>query len=251
MFYTQVFVIFFLCASLFGGTINIAIATNVSYALEDLKQEFIKLHPHTKIKIILGSSGKLTAQISHGAAYDLFMSADMKYPNTLYKNALASTKPIVYAEGSLSLLSSKEKDYTKPLALLQANKIRKIAVANPKTSPYGSATLQALKNIGIYNLVKDKLIFGETISQTVAYTVNATDIGIVATSSLYSSKMRAYKKNVHWIPLHTKFYSPIKQGIVILKRGKNNTEVEAFYDFILSDKAKEILQNFGYKVSGL
>lgn len=251
MFYTCVFTIFLLCAPLFGGTIHIAVATNVSYAIQDLKQEFTKLHPSTKIKIILGSSGKLTAQISNGAPYDLFMSADMKYPSRLYENGFASTQAIVYAEGSLALLSSKQKDYTKLLALLKASEIRKIAVANPKTSPYGSATLEALKNAGIYNEVKDKLIFGETISQTVSYTVNATDIGIVATSSLYSSNMRAYKKSIHWMRLDPQLYSPIKQGIVVLKRGEKNKEVEAFYNFVLSDKAKKILENFGYTVSDL
>lgn len=251
MLYTCIFTIFFLCTSLFGGTINIAVATNVSYVIEDLKQEFIKLHPKTTVQIILGSSGKLTAQIIHGAPYHLFMSADMKYPNTLYENALASNEPIVYAKGSLVLLSSKERNYTKSLEILQTDKIRKIAVANPKTSPYGNATFQALKNAGIYKLIKEKLIFGETISQTVSYTVNATDIGIVATSSLYSSRMHVYKKNIHWIPLSPQLYSPIRQGIVILKRGEKNKEVEAFYNFILSDKAKKILQNFGYTVSGL
>ena len=90
----------------FAGAINIAVAANVSYAINDLKKEFNKIYPNTKVNVTLGSSGKLTAQIKHGAPYQLFMSANMKYPNTLYNDKIAITKPIVYAQGSLAILSS-------------------------------------------------------------------------------------------------------------------------------------------------
>ena len=72
-----------------AGTINVAVAANVSYAIEDLTKEFNKTHPDIKIRVTLGSSGKLTAQIKHGAPYNLFMSANMKYPQALYKEKIA------------------------------------------------------------------------------------------------------------------------------------------------------------------
>ena len=106
-----------------AGTINIAVAANVSYAIEDLKKEFKKEFPDTKINVILGSSGKLTAQITNGAPYMLFMSANMKYPAALYKNKIAITKPIVYAEGTLVMLSLKKQDFSKGLNLLLDEKI--------------------------------------------------------------------------------------------------------------------------------
>lgn len=238
----------FLAGSLFSQTIKIAVAANVSYAMQDLKEEFSRLYPDIKVKVILGSSGKLTAQISHGAPYQLFLSANMKYPEALYKKGLAVHQPVVYAQGSLSFLSAKPRIFSHYKTLLQDNKIRKIALANPKTAPYGTASIEALKNIGVYELIKHKFVYGESISQTVSYTVSATDIGIIATSSLYSKRMKKFIKDVHWSEIGTSLYTPIKQGIVLLKLGKGNTAAETFYNFMLSDKAKSILGKFGYIV---
>ena len=231
-----------------AGTIKIAVAANVSYAINDLKKEFNKLHPNTKVRVTLGSSGKLTAQISHGAPYDLFMSANMKYPNTLYKNNIAITKPIIYAKGSLAYLSNKPKEFSKGIKLLEDKSIRKIAIANPKTAPYGIASVEALKNAKIYKNIKAKLIYGESISQTVSYTVTATDIGLIAKSSLFSPRMSQFKENINWKEVDSSLYTPIDQGLVILKQGKENKEVKAFYDFVLSDKAKEIFKTYGYQL---
>ena len=231
-----------------AGTIKIAIAANVSYAIDDLKKEFNKLYPDTKVKVTLGSSGKLTAQIKNGAPYQLFMSANMKYPNALYKDKTAVIKPIIYAQGRIALLSNKAQDFTKGIKLLKDKKISKIAIANPKTAPYGIAAVEAMKNAGVYNDVKQKFVYAESISQTVSYTVTATDIGVIAKSSLYSPKMAEFKKGINWGEVDPKLYTPINQGVVILKEGKNNAEVEAFYNFILSEKAKKIFEDFGYTV---
>ncbi len=244
----SIYVITLIGLSLNASTINIAVAANVSYAINDLKKEFNKKYPDTKVRITLGSSGKLTAQITHGAPYEIFMSANMKYPNALYKNELAITKPKIYAQGSLAYLSNKKQDFSKGIKLLEDKKYRKIAIANPKTAPYGIATVEALKNAKIYTSIKSKLIYGESISQTVSYAVRATDIGIIAKSSLYSDKMKQFKKDINWKEVNTKLYTPINQGIVILKNAKDKKEVKAFYDFIFSDKAKEIFKTYGYLI---
>lgn len=232
--------------NLVAGTINIAVAANVSYAMDRLKQEFHTLYPDTQVQVTLGGSGKLTAQIKNGAPYQLFMSADLKYPETLYRESIAITKPKIYAKGGLALLSTKKQDFTKGIKLVEDDSIAKIAVANPKTAPYGKAAIEAMTNGGVYEKIKEKFVFGESISQTLSYTVTATDIGFIAKSSLYSPKMAHYKKGTNWTIIDPKLYSPIDQGIVILKNGKNSSEVKAFYDFILSQKAKNILIDFGY-----
>lgn len=224
-------------------TISVAVAANVSYAIEDLKKEFNKTHPETKVRVTLGSSGKLTAQIKHGAPYDLFMSANMKYPEALYKEKIAIAKPKVYALGSLAILSNKKRDLGDGIYILKSKEIEKIAIANPKTAPYGIAAMQAITNAKIKNEVKSKFIYGESISQTVSYTVTAADIGIIAKSSLYSKNMSKYKESINWIAVDSKLYTPIKQGIVMLKEDK---EVKAFYDFILSEDAKKIFIKYGY-----
>jgi len=228
--------------------LTLALAANVSYAIEDIQKAFKQKHPDIKLRIILGSSGKLTAQIQNGAPYDIFMAANMKYPQSLYDSAKAVTQPIVYAQGALAMLSSKEQDFTQGLSLLLDSKIDKIAIANPKTAPYGKASVDAFKSVKIYESIKSKLIYAESISQTVSYTITAADIGLIAASSLYSNKMKKYQKNRHWIAVDTALYEPIKQGIVILKRAKENKEAKAFYDFILSDEAKVILKRYGYIV---
>ena len=226
--------------------INIAVAANVSYAIDELKSEFAKTNPDTKVQVTLGSSGKLTAQIKNAAPYGLFMSADMKYPQALYDEKIAITKPIVYAQGALAYLSVKKQDFSKGMTLLEEDKIIKIAIANPKTAPYGKAAVEALKNANIYNAVKSKFVYGESISQTISYAVMAADIGLVAKSSLYSPKLHRYVESVNWSPVDFSLYTPIQQGIVLLKYSEGNKAYRAFYDFVLSDKAKAIFKKYGY-----
>jgi len=236
-----------LCLNLlYASSIKVAVAANVSYAIDELIYEFNKQYPNTKVLVTLGGSGKLTSQIKFGAPYEIFMSANMRYPQALYKEKIAITKPLVYAQGSLAILSSKQLDFSNLQQLLKSKKIRKIAIANPKTAPYGKATVEALKNLSLYKNIKKKVVYSESISQTVSHTVTACDIGFVATSSLYSPNMTRFKKGINWIELDSKFYTPISQGIVILKNGKNNIEVKAFYNFIQSQKAKKIFKRFGY-----
>ena len=234
--------------NIFASDISIAVAANVSYAIDELKKEFNKEYPDINVRVTLGGSGKLTAQIKYGAPYQLFMSANMRYPQALYDDGIAITKPVVYAQGELAYFSIKKYDFNKGMNLLLDEKISKIAVANPKTAPYGKASVEAMKNSGIYNSISKKFIYGESISQTLSYPITAADIGFIAKSSLYSPKMAIYKKGINWREVDSKLYIPINQGIVILKSSKNLDDVKVFYNFMLGTKAKDILKKFGYLV---
>ena len=238
----------FLCSSIFASTLNIAVAANVSYAINDLIKEFNKTNPDTKIQVTLGSSGKFTAQIQNGAPFDVFMSADMKFPQNLSDLKLTLDEPTLYAQGSLAMLSVKELDFSKGINLVLDENIIKVAIANPKTAPYGTATIEAMKNANILEKIESKFVFAESISQTVTYAMNASDIGFIAKSSLYDEKMSQYKENINWVSVDPSLYTPIDQGIVVLKNTKNEKEAKAFRDFILSDKAKKIFIKFGYLV---
>ena len=233
--------------SSFAKELNLALAANVSYAINDLIKEFNKTNKNIKVKYVIGSSGKLTAQIKNGAPYDLFLSANMKYPNNLYKKNLTLNKPLVYAKGSLALLSTKSKGLSSKLKLLTNKEIKRIAIANPKTAPYGIASKEALEKSNLYEKIKNKLIFGESISQTVSYSVTAADIGFIAKSSLYSKKMKKFKKDINWVEVDDSLYTPTKQGIVILKKTKVKDEAQAFFNFIKSKNAKNIFKKYGYK----
>ena len=238
----------FLASSIFANTITVAVAANVSYANNELVTEFNKSNPDIKVQVTLGSSGKFTAQIENRAPFDVFMSADMKFPKALFEKGLAITEPALYAQGSLAMLSSKELDFSKGINLLTDANILKIAIANPKTAPYGTATLEAMKNANILDKVESKFVYAESISQTVTYAMTATDLGFIAKSSLYDEKMSQYKENINWVSVDPTLYTPIDQGIVVLKNTKNEAEAIAFKDFILSDDAKKIFVKFGYLV---
>ena len=237
-----------LASSIFANTITVAVAANVSYAINELVAEFNKTNPDTKVQVTLGSSGKFTAQIESGAPFDVFMSADMKFPKALFEKGFALNEPALYAQGSLAMLSSKELDFSKGINLVTDANIAKIAVANPKTAPYGTAAVEAMKNANVLDKVESKFVYAESISQAVTYATTAADVGFIAKSSLYDEKMAQYKENINWISVDPSLYTAIDQGIVVLKNTKEEASAKAFYDFILGEKAKEIFIKFGYLV---
>ena len=241
-------VLLLLCSSVFAGQINVAVAANVSYAMDKLIVEFNKTNPNTKIQVTLGSSGKLTSQIKNGAPYNIFMSANMGFPQSLYEEQIAITKPIVYAQGALAILSSKELDFSKGINIIKDNSIEKIAIANPKTAPYGAATMEAIKNAGLEEATKGKFVYAESASSTVGYIITAANIGFIPKSSLFDENLVQFKENKNWISVDKKLYKAIEQGVVIINNAKDNAEVKSFYDFILSAKAKKIFIDYGYIV---
>lgn len=238
-----------LSASLLAGEISVAVASNLSDAIEVLKSEFIKTHPSIKVNTVLGASGKFATQIKAGAPFDVFMSADMNFPQTLYTEKWAHAKPVMYASGALAMVSTKGLDLSKGMALLQSPSVEKIALANPKTAPYGTASIEAFKNANMYEKIESKLVYGESISQALQFAITAADIGFVNSSAFYGAKMKQYVKDVHWVNVDATLYTPIAQGIVVLKQAQDNAEAKAFYTFVLSGKAKEIFKSYGYLVN--
>ena len=233
----KLLVILFFITSLFAD-IRVATAGNVAFAIKELANQFYK---ETKIRVIpiISSSGNLTAQIERGAPFDIFLSANMKYPEYLYNLKKAITKPKVYAKGRLVLFA---KNGIKSIDDLYSAK--KIAIANPKTAPYGKATIEYLKNTKLYDKLKNKFVIGGNISSAFSYALKITNYGFVAKSLLY--KFPKLNNKNHYIDLDTKYYSPIKQGIVLLK---DNKEARKFYNFIFSKKAKEIFLKYGYIIN--
>jgi len=238
-----------LSASLLAGEISVAVAANLSDAVESLKTEFAKTNPNTKVNTILGASGKFTTQIKSGAPFDIFLSADMKFPESLYEDGIAVTKPVIYASGALAMVSTKGLDLSKGIAVIADPKVEKVAIANPKTAPYGTASMEAFKNANILDKVEPKLVQGDSIGQALQFSLTAADVGFVNASAFYSDKMKEYKKGVQWVDVDPKLYKPIAQGIVLLKQAEKNAEAKAFYDFVLSAKAKAIFKNYGYVVN--
>ncbi len=228
--------------------ITVAVAANLRYTMEALKAEFNKTDK-TQIAVVLGASGNLTQQIMQGAPFDIFISADTSFPKRLSDAGLAVAPPKVYAQGLLVLWSTKPNlQPTADLKLLLNDNIRAIAIANPKTAPYGAAAEAILRKYDLYNKVSSKLVTGESITQTSQFiATQAADIGFTAKSIVISDEMKGKGK---WVELNREDYPAIKQAAILLKYGYQNNAVEArkFYDFLFSAQAKAIYKKFGYIV---
>ena len=120
-------------------------------------------------------------------------------------------------------------------------------MANYKVAPYGKAAVTALENAGLLKTAEKKFVNAESITQTLQFTMTATDIGFVAKSSMYSVKLKGKNlKGKNWVDVDPKLYDPIKQGIILLKHAEGNSDAKKFYDFIFSDKAKAVFEKYGY-----
>ncbi len=223
--------------------ITIATAANMHFAMSELTNKFTQ-KTGVKCDLIISSSGKLTAQIQQGAPYDVFVAADMKYPNEVFNMELAHTPPKIYASGRL-VLWSMSNDIPLSINSLTADAVKHIAIANPKTAPYGAAALEILMHYEIAEKIKHKLVYGESITQVNQFiSSKSVEIGITALSVVMSSKL---KEKGQWIVLNDNFYTPIQQGAVIIKHKKKKTvNAQKFYDFLFSNEAKPILEKFGY-----
>lgn len=224
--------------------LRVAVAANAQFVTQALKKVFEK-ETGIKTTLIVSSSGKLTAQIRQGAPFDVFLSADMKYPENLYKNGLAAEEPKVYAYGKLVLWTLDNTDLSKGIRAISDHGVTRIAIANPQTAPYGVAAVEALKKANLYDNVKTKLVYGESISQVNQYLLSgAADIALTAKSVVLSPGL---KQKGHWTEVDRDLYEPIKQGVIIIKTAKKN-EAGKFYQFLFSKKAKAIFENYGYLI---
>ncbi|HYD61927.1 MAG TPA: molybdate ABC transporter substrate-binding protein [Noviherbaspirillum sp.] len=237
--------LFALCASATADTLTVAVAANVQYAFDDLQAAFKKETGHD-LKPVYNSSGKFAAQVMNGAPFDVFLSADMEYPEMLHKEGYAASAPKVYAYGALVLWTMKDIDLGNWQTALAGPAVAKIAVANPKTAPYGRETMKALAHFKLDEVLKPKLVFGESISQTNQYIHSrAADAGFTAKSVVVSPEMKGQGK---WVDLPKDSYQPIAQGIVVLKHGQANNArlAQQFHDFVLTAKSRAIFERYGY-----
>ena len=236
-----------LCAAAHAQVSTIAVAANMKDAFLAIQNEF-KSDNKADFRVVYGSSGNITAQILNGAPFSLFISADENYPLELAKRKITVDEGKVYAIGKIALLSKKlngitlgssKADLTK--AFKQANKI---AIAKPELAPYGKAAVDYLKAEGLWDLAKDKLVYGDNISIATMYVASgAADIGFTALSLALSPGIA---KETQHLVLNPALYEPIKQRMVLMKNAPQ--EVVALYQFMQSPKAQAVLRKFGYQI---
>lgn len=230
----------------YAETATIAVAANFTKTIEKVGEQFEKDTGH-KVKFSFGPTGKLYAQIKNGAPFDAFFGADERRPlKTIDDGVGLKPSYFVYAQGQIALYSSKYPVKEQSLAVLKKAEFSHLAIANPRTAPYGERAQAYLKSKGLYDAVKSKIVNGESIAHAFQYVVTGNaPIGFIALSQIVDPQSPIYQKGEYWVVPQAD-YKPIKQGAVILKRGENNSAVTAFFDYLKSPKALEIIQSYGY-----
>jgi molybdate transport system substrate-binding protein len=226
-------------------TLSVAAASDLSFALDEVSREFHKAHPEITLQIAYGSSGNFYSQIQNHAPFDLFLSADVQYPRKLAEEGLASaTSVFVYAVGRIAVWVPARSPLDPATALRDAS-VRHVAIANPQHAPYGRAAEAALKSLGIYDTVKEKLVLGENISQTLQFIQSgAAETGIVALSLATAPPVRSQGR--YWqVPVDD--YPKMEQGGVILK---DSASAREFRGWLLSVPGRALLNRYGFYLPG-
>ncbi|SFR67367.1 molybdate transport system substrate-binding protein [Marinobacter daqiaonensis] len=243
----RIALVFSLLMLLFSTSVHaltIAAASSLRQAMGDLEEAFLEQHPDTGIRVIFGSSGKLTAQITNGAPYDVFLSADTAYPERLVALGAAASEPAIYARGRL-VLWYREPDRTNPeLAGLLDQDIRRIAIAQPRHAPYGQAALEVLGSAGLWQAVKPKLVYGENVGQAAAMVASgAADAGLIAWSLTHSPELAGRS----FALINEDLHSPLAMAMVITRQGADNPDARNFSNFLQTITAQDILQQYGFQ----
>jgi len=230
--------------------VTVAAASDLTYAMKDIAADFEK-SAACSVKVSYGSSGNFETQIENGAPFDVFFSADIEYPRKLEAEGLASPgSTYLYGIGKLILWvrNDSQLDVSKGLDVLRDPSVKKIAIANPLHAPYGRAAEDALRKAGVYDAIKDRLVLGENISQTAEFaeTGNA-DAGILALSLVLSP---ALKDKGRYFQIADNLYSPIQQGVVVVRASKNLQSAQAFLDYIKTPAMTAILERYGFVLPG-
>ncbi len=226
-----------------AATVNVAVASNFVATLRQLVPLFHDATGHT-LRISPASTGKLYAQIRHGAPYDIFLSADAAHPGKLVEKGLAEPDSLItYAVGRLALWSSNLEYRALGPDLLREHAFKRLAIANPKTAPYGAAARQTLEELDLWRSMKGRLVRGENIGQTFQFVASgAAEIGFVALSQVRSGEGRG---GYLW-EVPASLYQPIRQQAVLLSRSRANEGARDFMAFLKGPVATTLIQQNGY-----
>lgn len=225
---------------------TVAVAANFAEPIRAIAAVLEKTTGHT-LRVSLGPTGGLYTQIRNGAPFDVLLAADTERPEMLEKEGL--TLPgtrFTYATGKLVLWSARPGRVNDQGVVLRAADLGKVAIANPKTAPYGAAAVEAMEKLGLQAALAPKLVQGESIGQTFNFvkTGNA-DVGFVAMAQvLQGGRLR---EGSMWV-VPQNLYQPIRQDAVVLKRGAQNEAALALLKLLQSPQGQALIRSFGYEV---
>lgn len=226
---------------------NIAAAANIKFAMEQIVQNY-RQDTGNNVRVSYGSSGNFVTQLSHGAPFELFLSADEKYVKTLADSGLTRDSGVVYAYGKLALVVPKNSALKVDTELadlqqqLAQHHIKRFAIANPDHAPYGERARELLQHQGLWTALQGKLVYGENVSQAAQFALSgSTDGGIVALSLAVAPQFKARGR---YIAIPQQHYAPLAQRMVLMKHA--SPAAQAFYQYLQSASARQVFSDFGF-----
>ena len=239
-------IVAFLLASLGlrAEELQVAVAANFTAPMQQIAVQFEKDTGH-KALLSFGATGKFYAQISNGAPFEILLAADDETPAKLEKEGLGvGGSRFTYAIGKLVLWSANPDRVDASGAVLKSGNFKHLAIANPKTAPYGAAAVEVMGKLGVLQNLQPRFVQGESISQTqqFVYSGNA-ELGFVALSQVF--KDGKLSGGSMWeVPAN--LYAPILQDAVLLDKGKGKAAPAALMAYLTGEKAREIIKSYGY-----
>ncbi len=236
----------FHAVALRADEVQVAVASNFIRPMQQIAEIF-KVETGHEAKLVFGSSGKLIAQISNGAPFEVFLSADADKPARLLEQGLAvKGSAFTYVQGRLVLWSAMADYVDGDGELLKRGDFKHLALADPKLAPYGEAAMQVLDNLQLTEKLRERFVQGESISQTWQFvkTGNA-ELGFVALSQVMVNGEVA--EGSAWL-VPDELYKPVRQDAVLLKAGENNAAAVGLLKFLQSESAQTVIRSFGYEL---
>ncbi|BDG04164.1 molybdate ABC transporter substrate-binding protein [Anaeromyxobacter oryzae] len=230
-------------------TVAVAAAANLKPAMDALTRAFEAGHPGVTVAVTTGASGTFVAQLRSGAPFDVFFSADRDYPRRVVEQGLATAEgEVVYAVGALVVWTAPGSSVDvgrRGLAALADPSVKHVAIANPAVAPYGRAAETALRAAGVLDAVRDRLVFGQNVSQAAQFAESGAADAALIPLSLASSPPLA-RGTIHPVPPSS--YPPLEQSVVILKAAREPALARAFVAFVTGPEGRAILARSGYGV---
>lgn len=227
----------------FAGETRVAVAANFTEPAKAIAARFEARTGHEAL-LSFGSSGQFYAQIANGAPYEVFLSADRARPERAEAEGLAlAGSRFTYAVGRLVLFSKTPGLVDGRGAVLTQDRFQKVAIADPRTAPYGVAAVETMKRRRVHDALRPKVVQGASVTQAYQFVdTGAAEVGFVALAQVVG-----VKGGSRWI-VPASDHAPIDQQAVLLKAGSGNAAARAFVAFLKGPEAKAIIRRFGYEV---
>lgn len=226
---------------------TVAAASDLKFAIEEVAAKFEK-ETGNKLRLVFGSSGNFKTQILQNAPFHLFMSADEGFVYELADAGKTVDRGRAYALGRIGIMVptgsviKADGEFKDLAAALKDGRLQKFAIANPEHAPYGARAKEALQHAGLWEPIQAKLVLGENISQTAQFATSGSTQGGIIAQSLALAPSVAKLGTFQLIP--EAWHQPLKQRMVLVKDAP--PAARAFYDYISTPAAQEIMVRYGF-----